>query len=238
MRLALITGGSRGLGRALCVQLEAAGYHVMEFSRGAPHAYSTPLDLGARTTLDTISSTLSIIDAAAPTELLVISNAGVLSPMGPVWRQDPEQILASLSVNLVSAIDFIGAVMRHFRHNSGRKVIVNVSSGAALKGYAGWSLYCAAKAGMENFIRALAAEEQLQEHPFLPVSIDPGVMDTDMQALIRAQSTHDFPEVERFRRRKETGELATPDHVAGCIIRIASRPDLQAGVRYDLPKST
>src|SRR5690606_17031869 len=124
---------------------------------------------------------------------------------------------------------------RHFRHSRGRKVIVNVSSGAALKGYAGWSLYCAAKAGMESFIRAIAVEEKFQAHPFIPVSVDPGVIDTDMQALIREALPSDFPEVERFRKRKAEGGLAHPDAVAKGIIAVATRQDLEAGVCYDLP---
>jgi benzil reductase ((S)-benzoin forming) len=167
--------------------------------------------------------------------LLVFSNAGTLAPIGPVWKQSSELTVANLNVNLISAIGFIAEAMRHFRETSGRKVIVNVSSGAALKGYAGWSLYCAAKAGMENFIRALAVEERTQAHPFIPVSVDPGVIDTDMQALIRASMPSDFPEVERFRQRKAAGGLALPEIVAKGIIGIATRLDLEAGTCYDLP---
>lgn len=110
---------------------------------------------------------------------------------------------------------------------------MNVSSGAALKGYAGWSLYCASKAGMEGFIRALAAEERHQEYPFLAISVDPGVIDTEMQASIRAASVTDFPDVERFIRRKNEGGLSSPGSVAGAILRIVSSPELVAGQRYE-----
>ena len=112
-------------------------------------------------------------------------------------------------------------------------MIVNVSSGAALKGYAGWSLYCASKAGMEGFIRALAAEERHQEHPFLAISVDPGVIDTEMQASIRAASVTDFPDVERFIRRKSDGGLSSPQSVADAILRIVSSPGLVPGQRYE-----
>lgn len=234
MRLVLVTGGSRGLGQALCIHLEALGYRVIEFSRGAPHRFSSRLDLGSTSTSGAVTDALSGIDPTACRELLVISNAGTLSPIGPVWRQDPQHVVHNLNVNLVSAIGFIGEVVRYFRNSIGRKVIVNVSSGAALKGYAGWSLYCAAKAGMENFIRALAVEEQQQDNPFVPVSIDPGVMDTEMQALIRKSSASDFPDVERFRIRKEARGLAAPDVVARGIIDIATRENLTPGTRYDL----
>jgi len=235
MRIALITGGSRGLGQALCARLDAAGYRVLEFSRSAPHEYSSHLDLGSPSNLDTLAKSLSTIDPADCRELLAISNAGTLAPIGPVWRQDSARVLLNLNTNLVSAIGFISEVMRHFRHSNGRKIIVNVSSGAALKGYAGWSLYCAAKAGMENFVRSLAVEEQRQANPFVPVSIDPGVIDTDMQALIRESSVSDFPDAERFKMRKEAGGLAAPNAVAKGIMEIATRKDLKPGTRYDLP---
>jgi benzil reductase ((S)-benzoin forming) len=235
MRIALVTGGSRGLGQALCKRLNAGGYRVYEFSRTSPYAFSTRLDFSSPSNLDGLVEALSGIDASACSELLAISNAGILSPIGPAWSRDSQQVLANLNINLVSAIRFISEVVRHFRSSPGRKIIVNVSSGAALKGYAGWSLYCAAKAGMENFVRAIAAEEQLQDQPFIPVSVDPGVIDTDMQAQIRESAVSDFPEVERFRKRHDAGGLAPPDEVARAIIDLANRQDLQPGARYDLP---
>jgi NAD(P)-dependent dehydrogenase (short-subunit alcohol dehydrogenase family) len=90
---------------------------------------------------------------------------------------------------------------------------------------------------MENFIRSIAMEEQLQSNPFIPVSVDPGVIDTDMQALIRESTASDFPEVGRFRMRKDAGSLAPPERVAGAIVELAARNDLQPGARYDLPTS-
>ena len=117
-----------------------------------------------------------------------------------------------------------------------KKVIADISSGAALKGYYGWSLYCAAKAGMENFIHSLAVEQQTQPHPFLPINIDPGVIDTDMQALIRATPQSDFADVERFIQRKNQGLLVSPDKVAASIINIIELPSLSFGNRYETSK--
>jgi NAD(P)-dependent dehydrogenase (short-subunit alcohol dehydrogenase family) len=112
-------------------------------------------------------------------------------------------------------------------------VFANISSGAALYGYGGWTLYCAAKAGLENFIRALATEQKMEAHPFIAVNINPGVMDTEMQALIRATSAADFPDVGRFVHRKEQGELALPDGVAAAIMRIVESAALESGARYN-----
>ncbi len=233
MRIAIITGGSKGLGSALCLQLEKANYHIMEFSRSAPHHFSSRLDLAepeeARLA---IVAAIESIDPRVCSELLVFNNAGALTPIGPAWRKTAADLLANLSANFTSSILIITEVIRHFREAPCRKLIINITSGAANKGYAGWSLYCACKAGMEGFVRALAAEEQHQQHPFLAISVDPGVIDTDMQALIRTTAQVDFPDVERFTRRKHEGGLATPESVAAAIIKLISK-DLEPGGRYE-----
>lgn len=84
-------------------------------------------------------------------------------------------------------------------------------------------------------MRSLAVEEQYQQHPFLAVSIDPGVIDTEMQALIRQTPKADFPEVERFTKRKHDGGLASPKAVAAAILKAVLSGELQPGARYDAP---
>lgn len=234
MRLAIITGGSKGLGAALSDQFSKRGYQVLEFSRTAPHSYSQRLDLAdPEQVLQDLRTSLNAIEPSAVTELVVVNNAGTLAPIGPSWSKPTADAVVNLNVNFMSPILVIGELVRRFRHAQGRKMLVNISSGAALKGYAGWSLYCASKAGMESFFRALAVEEGHQANPFTAISIDPGVIDTDMQALIRATPAHDFPEVARFTRRKEVGGLHSASAVAESVLRVLSRTDLEGGGRYD-----
>lgn len=163
----------------------------------------------------------------------MVNNAGTLAPIGPAWSKPTTDVLHNIAVNFTSPILIIQELVRHFRRAPGRKLIVNISSGAALKGYAGWSLYCASKAGLDSFFRALAVEERSQANPFTAITIDPGVIDTDMQTQIRAASAEDFPEVARFIRRKEAGGLLPAHRVAEAIVRLTSRTELEAGARYD-----
>ena len=142
-------------------------------------------------------------------------------------------LLANLNTNFTSSILALTEIIAKFQPAPCRKVVVNISSGAAQKGYAGWSLYCAAKAGMEGFIRALAIEQQAELHPFIPINIDPGVIDTEMQALIRASTALDFPDVDRFVRRKGLGGLVAPSEVAAAVLRILDSSSLSYGGRYD-----
>jgi len=167
-------------------------------------------------------------------ELLIVNNAATLEPIGPASRKPCDALLANLNTNFTSPILILAEIVRYFQATSCRKVLANISSGAAQKGYSGWSLYCAAKAGMENFVHSVALEQQAEPHPFIPVNIDPGVIDTEMQALVRGTPVSDFPERGRFIQRKEQGGLESPAKVAAAVFRILALPSLSFGSRYDV----
>lgn len=235
MRLAIITGGSKGLGAALCAHFIQQGYRVVEFSRTAPHDYSVQVDLAQPERSEAVmASTLRTLAADTWEEIVVINNAGMLDPIGPVSRKARAAVIANIHINFTSSLLFLATVVAQFQSHTARKIIANISSGAALDGYAGWSLYCAAKAGLENFVRALAAEQRLEPHPLVPVNIGPGVIDTDMQAAIRQASAADFPDVNRFIQRKNNGELRAPKDVAAAIGKIIALPSLNGGARYNV----
>lgn len=234
MRLTLITGGSRGLGGALVQQAQARGDTVLEFSRSAPHPVSVRCDFAdPLAAVDTVTQALAPWREAAFDELLVVHNAAVLGPIGPVARKPAAEVMAHLNTNVTAGILVLGAIVAAFQSHGGRKRIANISSGAATKAYAGWSLYCASKAGLEAWVRALAAEQQAEAQPFAAVNLNPGVMDTDMQALIRTQTAQDFPQVERFRQRQADGELQAPAVIAAHVLAWMDRPTLESGATLD-----
>ena len=235
MRLALLTGGSKGLGLALCETLIERGYRVVEFSRSAPHTYSVRTDLAApEESRRVVQREISSFGNERIEELLVVSNAATLEPIGPTSRKAPDAIVANLSTNITSAILILTEIVAQFQPTACRKVLANITAGVAQTGVAGWALYCAAKAAMENYIRAVAVEQESEPYPFIPINIDPGVMDTQMQALVRACSPCDFPGVERFISRKNEGALASPTTAAVAIYRILQLPSLSYGERYDV----
>jgi benzil reductase ((S)-benzoin forming) len=232
-RLAVVSGGSRGLGRALCEQALAQGFRVIELSRSAPHAYSIRADLTQPVlAAQALAAALRGVDAASLDEFVFIGNAGVIEPLGAAARQSAAALRANLNVNVVSAITLFGVVIDALQDAPARKVLVNVGSGAAHTARAGLSLYGAAKAGLEQFMRAVALEQAAQRHPFIAVTIDPGALDTGMQSALREADAQDVPAAVDFAQRHARGELASADDVAATLWRIARLPALAGGARH------
>jgi benzil reductase ((S)-benzoin forming) len=235
MKLAIVSGGSKGIGAALCRQYAGLGWQVVEFSRSAPHPFSVPADFSTpETVTQIVDQALAPLAGKQWEEIVVVNNAAALWPVGPVSRKEPEDIIGHLNTNVVSGILFMARAIAAFQRHACRKTLVNVSSGAATKGYDGWALYCASKADLENFIRSVAAEQARDAHPIVAVNFYPGVVDTGMQAAIRTSSIEDFPDVGRFIELKKTGTLRPPEEVAAALIRVAGLPTLSAGAAYNV----
>ena len=114
-----------------------------------------------------------------------------------------------------------------------KRKVVNISSGAAVNPYCGWSLYCAAKAGVEAFTACVALEQLQAKYPAMIYAIRPGVIDTEMQQQIRAQDETRFAEIEKFKALKRDGQLATADETAAKIAAIIADSPPTGGI-YDV----
>ena len=187
---ALITGASRGLGRALALALARRGAHVVLVARDAAALEAVAAQIHAEGgRASTFAADLSDPDAparvagyaatvAGPVELL-IHNASALGPvpMPPLLDLDPEALDAVLQTNVVGPFRLTRQVAGAMAMR-GRGTIVFISSDAAVEAYPGWGAYGLSKAAADHLARTLAAEL-----PALRVlSVDPGEMDTDMHA--------------------------------------------------------
>lgn len=220
-KLAILTGGSKGLGAALCDTYLARGYELVEFSRSGSTPYSVKLDLSDPHAAGRVfSEHLMRLAASRYDEIVAVNNAATLVPIGAASKKDADELIINMNVNIVSSVLFISRLIAAFQEHTCRKSIVNISSGASHKPYAGWSLYCTSKAGIEHFVRAVAVEQEREAHPFQLVNIAPGVVDTEMQGCIRSSNEKDFPSIQRFIDLKNSGSLRSPQEVAAVIAYI------------------
>ena len=224
-RTAVITGASRGLGAGLAQAFAERGLRLGLCARGAPVLADGPAVLAAR--LDVrdaaaVAAFASAVEARFGAIDLWVNNAGVLEPIAPLREVEPGAARLHLEVNVLGVLHGSQAFVRHLRRRGGEGVLVNVSSGAAQKPYAGWSVYCAAKAAVERMTECLALEEAAQG--LRAHAVAPGVIDTDMQALIRATPAERFPEVGRFLARKREGRFNSARFVAERILALAFDP--------------
>ncbi|GAA4894359.1 SDR family oxidoreductase [Tessaracoccus lubricantis] len=221
---AIVTGHSKGLGAAIAAQLEADGWVVLGVSRSAGER----VDLGQPSALtEWISSGALAAFLADASDVILVNNAGAVSPIGFVGTLDPAQIEQCVTINVTAPLILTDAVVRLRREGTPLRV-VHVSSGAARAAHSTWSTYCASKAAVDMHALTLA-EEGLDG--VRVASIAPGVVDTDMQEHIRAT---DFPARDRFRAMKDKGRLSTPEDAAAKILALVNRADFGQKVLADV----
>lgn len=221
-RVVVVTGASRGLGAGLGAWFAERGVHLGLCARNRPEAPDPDVP--------TVCASVDVTDADAveafaqrvTDELgdidLWINNAGVLDPIGPL-RDAPVGALGThLDVNLAGVVWGSRTFARLVHDRASPGMLVNISSGAARSVYEGWGVYCATKAAVDQLSRVLAAEEA--DHGLSVFAVAPGVVDTDMQALIRATPADRFPTVGRFIGLAETGDFNTPGWVAARLAEL------------------
>ena len=238
MKLAIITGGSRGLGKALVQWYLHQGWTVKEFSRSGQSENHIDCDFAdAKQALAVIGQVFAQLSQQSWSQVVLINNAGTVNPIGPIETTDEHGWQQNLQINLNSTIAATGLFIKCFAKAQASVTVVNISSGAAFKPFYGWSLYCAAKAGVEAFTACVALEQQQAKHPVMVYAIRPGVIDTEMQQQIRAQDQTRFAEIEKFKALKRDGQLATADETASKIAAIIADSPRTGGV-YDVNRYT
>jgi benzil reductase ((S)-benzoin forming) len=220
---AIVTGHTRGLGAALAGNLLARGVPVLGLARtGAPDLAQAHPDLFDEVELDLADGAAlaawlaggalaDYLDGSGA--VLLLNNAGMVSPVGPLDGQDPHAVLRAVALNVAAPMALSAAVVR--ASAGAQRRILHISSGAARNPYPGWSVYCATKAALDQHARAVALDG---ERGVRICSLAPGVIDTGMQAEIRASTEECFPLRQRFVDLKETGTLVDPVQCAEQLV--------------------
>lgn len=228
--VAVVTGASRGIGAHLARDFAARGMRLGLCARSAPVLADDGDRVVARLVDMTDAGEVDDFARAVEERLgridVWINNAGVLAPMAPMRRADTDEWGLNIEINVVGVFHGTRAYVHHLRRlgEAGRGgVLINISSGAGRRPYAGWSAYCAGKAAVDMFTRCVAIEEaeiELRAH-----AVAPGIVDTAMQEQIRAASADDFPEQRRFVQLARESKFSSPGFVAARLLELVFDQD-------------
>lgn len=226
---ALVTGASRGLGRALAEQLAAAGARVVLAARSAEtldevaqairsrggEAHALVADVARKDDVYPLAGAAAAL--VGPLDLL-IHNASALgpTPLRLLLDTECEDLLEVLETNLVGPFRLskvVGGSMALRKTGT----IVHISSDASVSAYAGWGAYSVSKAALDHLSRLWAAE--LAERGVRVLSVDPGEMDTQMHRDA-------LPDA-------DPKTLAHPERVAERIVALLRDPTVASGSRIE-----
>jgi NAD(P)-dependent dehydrogenase (short-subunit alcohol dehydrogenase family) len=229
-RIAVVTGASRGIGRAAALALAEAGAHVVALARtqGALEdlddviqaaggtATLVPVDLKDFDALDRLGA--GINERWGKLDIL-FGNAGLLGGLAPLGHYEPKTWDDVMAVNVTANWRLIRSLDPLLRMSDAGRAIF-VSSGAAHKCTAYWGVYSVSKAALEALVRTYAAETVTT--PVKAMLVNPGPLRTRMRA---AAMPGEDPET-----------LRTPEELAPQIVRLASPAWTETGRIYDFPQ--
>ena len=228
--LSIVTGASRGMGRAIAEQLVQYGHQVLGLSRQAPPApeglkqwavdLAEPLPVAER-----LATWLAEYDPKRFASVNLINNAALLTEPGPLVDTDLAALSKKTRVGLEAPLVLTAAFLRATRAWTGQRRVMHISSGLGRRGMASAGPYCAVKAGLDNLARAQVLEEALQPNGARVCSLAPGIIDTDMQVQLRGADPKAFPDHGAFVQMKTSGSLDSPTAAAAKVIAYLMRAD-------------
>jgi benzil reductase ((S)-benzoin forming) len=235
--LVIVTGSSRGLGEGVAARYLAQGAFVLGLARhhaGAlkpcdtleqwPVDLADPLPIAAR-----LGAWLAEFEARAgraPRQVRLIHNAAMISEPGDIAGSDPAVLAQSLRIGVEAPVALTAAFLRATGSwaQADRRVLF-VSSGLGRRALAGAAAYCAQKAALDHFARAVALEEKARPGGARVASVAPGIIDTDMQRQLRGADPQRFPERARFDEWHRSGALDSPATAAARLVALLERED-------------
>lgn len=230
-KVALVTGGARGIGRAICEAYIAEGAKVAVADRLAPEAEQTAAALGENamavamdvTDLDQIAAGVKAVESAWGGIDVLVNNAGIFN-MASIDKITPEDYRKQYDVNVGGTIFTIQAVVPGMKARR-RGAIINFSSQAGRRGEPNIAIYCSTKAAVISVTQSMALE-------FAPFgirvnAIAPGVIDTPMWDIVDSQFAI-YEHKKPGQKKREVGEavplgrMGTPEDIVGPCVFLAS----------------
>jgi len=208
----IVTGGGSGIGQALAHALAVLDKDVLivgrqEHSLKNTASYSSLIQY-VSADVSTLDGRHQVYDALKDVKKIdaLIHNAGVIDPIVPLSKISEDAFQRVMSINLEAPL-FLTQLLQD-KLIGGR--VLHIGSGAAHFPVAGWGAYCVSKAALSMLTRCW----QLESNQIAVASVMPGIIDTAMQAQIRAAGSMDADKVDFFKRLYHTKQLIQPETVA------------------------
>jgi NAD(P)-dependent dehydrogenase (short-subunit alcohol dehydrogenase family) len=214
----LVTGASSGIGRAVAIRLaNEPNSAVIAVARRETELLETQkmaagnsiqavvADVGTEEGREIVISAVESISSPLKN---IVHNAGMIGKIGRATEIDLESWRQTFAVNVDAPFFLTQKLVSHMTEG-GR--ILHIGSGAAHNSFDGWSTYCTTKAALFMMYKCL--RDELKEHDILVGSLKPGIVESDMQQLIRQATEKDMAAVDAFRAFKSneySGDSSTP----------------------------
>lgn len=229
---AIVSGHSRGLGAAIAAELLRRDIPVMGLARHRNGVLQSAFP-GLLTQHEiNLADSAGLVQWLAGTALpdffgaddsvLLINNAGTVHPLGALGQLTAAAIADAVALNVGAPLLLASAVAAH---PCRQRRILHLSSGAGRDAYPGWAIYGATKAALDQHARAAAQDRGAGVSI---CSVAPGVVDTDMQAELRAVAPERFPLREHFHAMYRHNQLSTPASCAARLVEFALAPEFGA----------
>ncbi len=239
--LYVITGGSKGLGKALVERALAQNHFVVSISRTQNkelrNSNLIQLQQDLSKSFESIEKKLNSffkkIDFKKYRNIFFVNNAAQIEPVSEIGKLNSSDVAKHIHLNYTMPVLLTNWLMAKKMTNSGTTVYVQISSGASNFAITNWSIYCSSKAAIEMF-NSVMQIQIAKSKKIKAFTYSPGIMDTGMQSVIRSFKKSDFPEVSRFKGYKKSNELRSPESVAEHLMSLISNPQKLTEKSYSI----
>lgn len=232
--VAVVTGGGRGIGRAIARALSAAGYDLVlaarsrleleavkaEIEETGRQAVAVPTDLRSRVEIDRLAETAR---GAGPVDLLV-NNSGIAGPQGMMWELDPDEWAETMAVN-VDAVFLCSRAFLPAMIERRRGSIVNIGSITGKRPLMGRTPYATSKLALVGLTRTLALETGpfgVRVNLISPGFVEGPRIDWVIDRQAEARGVPSAVVREDFTAQSPLGRLTSPEDVASAVVFLAS----------------
>ncbi len=159
--------------------------------------------------------------------IVLVNNSASMKEIIQFGKRSTEDIIESYNVNIVSPSILMNTFLKKYQNYSCKRLIMNISSGAAKMAFESWSTYCASKAALSMISEVINVEQKMKykENPVYVFSVGPGIVDTQMQSSLRKTSPENFGSVGKFIEFKDKNQLQDPKDVAMKLYEIIKAPE-------------